>query len=217
VSVLKIKVGILALAEARDVQLPQQFAAWHQTVRVEPGTYDVFAYIEWSDGARQIRSLLAECEGVTISSDFRSHMLGQWGKSDNNRNGQIATAHIHLPTYGVVGEASPLIAQATLCDALVRTELDRPSGDGRMWRMTWNADRKPIVIEAARYGGGTSIAAFEDTRRFAVDGVEMYPADVKTLDLQFHHGANADQLTVGETLTGWSHREKRSIAVARLA
>ncbi len=219
---IRIKVGTLILTEARDENLPQEFAAWHQTVRVEPGTYDVFAYLEWSDGALQVRSLSAACEGVTISSNFRAHMLGAWGKSGNNRNGQRATAHVHLPTYGTVGAAAPLLAQATLCDALVRQEWDPRDHDsksttGKMWRFTWNVARKPIVIERSRYGGGTSLAAFEDHRRFAVDGIETLPGEVSKLDLHFQHLFGIDQITVGETVGGWSFSDKRSRQVTRLA
>jgi len=219
---IKIKVGSLALIEARDVELPQEFAAWHQTVRIEPGTYDVFAYLEWTDGTLRVRDLSAACEGVTISSNFRAHMLGMWGKSDNNRNGQRATAHIHLPTYGTVGETVPQLAQATLCDALVRQEWDPRDHDprsttGRMWRFIWNSARKPIVIEQARYGGGLSLAAFEDQRSFRVDAVEMSPSEVKKLDLHFQHLFNCDQITVGETVSGWSWSEKKSLQVTRLA
>ena len=72
---LKIKVGSLALAEARDVSLPQEFAAWHQTVRVEPGTYDVFAYLDREGGGYRVRQLSAECEGVTVSSRGDSHRV----------------------------------------------------------------------------------------------------------------------------------------------
>lgn len=221
---IKIKVGSLQLTEARDVSLPQEFAAWHQTVRVEPGSYDVFAYLEWEYGmgAYRLRSLSAACAGVTISSNFRAHMLGQWGKSDNNRNGQIATAHIELPTYGTVGETSSLLAQVALCDALLRTEWDPrehnpASTSERMWRFEWNRDRKPIIIEAPNYGGGLSLAAFEDYRRFAVDEAEMSPDDVKKLDLHFSHRHGINQFTVGETVSGWSFAEKRTRQVTRLA
>lgn len=193
----KIKVGTLTLTEVRNVDLPQEFAAWHQTVRIEPGTYDVFAYLQWSDGGYRISSLSAQCEGITISSNFRSHMFGQWGKSDNNCNGQRATTHIRLPTYGQVGESSALLAQATLCDAIVRTEWDPrehnpASTSSRMWRLTWNRDRKPIIIERSRYSGGLSIAAFEDDRRFTVDGVEMSPLETKTLRLHLLHLHDVD-------------------------
>ena len=213
---LHIKVGTLTLTSARDQSLPQEFAAWHQTVRIEPGTYDVFAYLEWSDGNYRIHSLSASCEGITISSDFRSHMLGQWGKSDNNRNGQRATACIHLPTYGTVGDVSPLLEQAALCDAIVRTEWD-PRDHAKMWRFTWNPARKPVVIERARYSGGASLAAFEDTRRFRVDDAELSPAEMSKLDVTFHHLHSADQLTVGETARGWSWSAKEARQVTRLA
>lgn len=215
---LKIKVGTLTLTESRDESLPQEFAAWHQTVRVEPGTYDVFAYIEWSydgGGGYRLRQLAAHCEGITVSSNFRSHMLGEWGKSDNNRNGQRAVAHVHLLTYGKVGEKS-LLAQATLCDAIVRVERD--DSDGRRYSLAWNTARKPIVIEQARHNGGLSLAALEDDRRFTVDGVEMSPTEVKKLDISGHeHQCRPDQLTVGETTEGYSWSTKQRHKVTRLA
>ena len=73
------------------------------------------------------------------------------------------------------------------------------------------------MIEQPRYGGGTSLAAFEDHRKFAVDGVEMSPGDVNNLDLSFQHLRGIDQLTVGETAPGWSFAEKRSRQVTRIA
>jgi hypothetical protein len=209
--VIKIKVGTLTITEARNVDLPQEFAAWHQTVRVEPGTYDVFAYLDWSDGGYRIHSLSAACDGVTVSSNFRSHMLGSWGKSDNNRNGQIATAHIQLATYGGPSDSYDT-GSVQLCDAIVRTERN----DGR-WRLTWNPSCKPVVIQQARHGGGLSIAAFEDDRRFVVDGTEMSADEARKLDLNFNHGPRIDQFSVGEVVSGWSFAQKRSIQVTRLA
>lgn len=219
---LKIKVGSLALTEARDVELPQEFAAWHQTVRVEPGTYDVYAYLDREAGTLRVRSLTAQCEGTTISSNFRAHVLGTWGKSDNNRDGERATAYIQLPIYGRVGEASPLLAQTTLCDAIVRPEWDPRDHDPRtmtgwMWRFEWDPARVPIVIESPRYGGATCLAAFEDHRRFSVDGVEMSPVDARRQDLLFQHLFGIDQLVVGETVLGWSLADERFFQVIRLA
>jgi hypothetical protein len=217
---LKIKVGTLTLTESRDQSLPQEFAAWHQTVRIEPGTYDVFAYIEWAggrEGGYRLHQLSAQCEGVTVSSNFRSHLWGQWGKSDNNRNGEREIAHVHLPTYGQVGEKS-LLAQATLCDAIERVE--RVDADGaRRYSLDWNAATKPIVIEQARHSGGLSLAALQDDRRFTVDAIEMSPADVKKLDLSFHgHSVRyADQLTVGESAKAYSYADRKDHEVTRLA
>lgn len=215
---IKIKVGTFVLETARNVDIPQAFAAWHQTVRVEPGTYDVFAYLE--DMGYLVRSLSVECEGITISSYFRSHMLGQWGKNDNNRNGQRATAHIHLPTAGGVGEADGILAHTTLCDALIREEWDpreyNPASTcGRRWRFVWNKARKPLIIELVPCGG-TSLAAFEDHRRFRVDAAEMSPDEVHKLRLHFNHMSSVDQLCVGETREGWSFADKKSIQVTRL-
>jgi len=218
---LKIKVGTLTLTETRDESLPQEFAAWHQTVRIVPGTYDVFAYL---DAERSVRQLSAHCEGITVSSNFRSHLLGAWGKRDNNRNGTIATTLIHLPTYGLVDEPVPaLLAQTTLCDALVRTEwepreFDPRSTSGKMWRYTWNPARKPIIIEEARHGGGICLAAFEDLRRFCIDGTEMTINEVRELDVSLSGMLHrVDQLTVNETKTGWSWNLKKSCVITRLA
>lgn len=220
---VKIKVGALVLTESRDVELPQEFAAWHQTVRIAPGSYDVFAYLDWEGDGYRIRSLSARCEGITISSNFRSHVLGTWGKSDNNRNGTPAVAHVDLPTYGTIDTPSLILAQATLCDAIVRTEWDPRDHDprsttGMMWRFTWSSEKKPIIIERSRYGGGTCLAAFEDHRSFLVDGVETSPSDLSKIDVSFQGFLrSADQLTVGETAIGWSWRDKQSRQVKRLA
>jgi hypothetical protein len=220
---IKIRVGSLLLTEARDERLPQEFAAWHQTVRVAPGTYDVFAYLEPEDGTYRVSQLSAKCPGITVSSNFRSHLLGTWGKSDNNRNGSPATAHVGLPTYGLVNTPMlSLLSQAALCDALVRIEWDpceinSQTTSGKMWRYTWNPVRRPIIIEQPRYGGGLCLAAFEDQRRFRVDADEMAPDDVTKLDISFQHLHNIEQLTVGETAIGWSWSLKRSPKITRLA
>lgn len=220
---LKIKVGTLLLTESRDESLPQDFAAWHQTVRVAPGTYDVFAYLEpQGGGTYHVGQLSATCPGITISSNFRSHLMGTWGKSDNNRNGQPATAHVGLPTFGLVDTPMPsLLAQITLCDALVRTEWDPreinplTTTPGKMWRFTWNPERKPIIIEEPHHGGGgLCLAAFEDQRQFCVDDVPMSSAQITELDISF---LRLNQLSIHETANGWSFRLNRSCKVTRLA
>lgn len=218
---IKIKVGSLVLTKTRDESLPQEFAAWHQTVRIFPGTYDVFAYL---DADRTVLQLSAECEGITVSSNFRSHMFGVWGRHDNNRNGKPATAHVHLPISGLVDEpVSALLAQTTLGDALVRSEWEPRSIDprsmfGRMWRFTWNPERKPIIIEEARHGGGLHLAAFVDRRRFRVDTAEMTTDEVRGLDISLSgmlHSVN--QLTVLETRKGWSWNLRKFCEITRLA
>ena len=146
---LKIKVGWITLLAQRDVNLPQEHAAWFETVRVEPGTYDVFAYIGWTvdgGGMYRVHSLSAQAEGTTIASYYGNRIGSHYSKDDNNRNGKRTTAHIQLPTFGVVAEPSPRLAQATLTDAIVRTEWDAPS-HGRMWRFTWNKDVKVRATE----------------------------------------------------------------------
>jgi hypothetical protein len=223
-STIKIKVGTLTLTESRDENLPQEFAAWHQTVRIAPGTYDVFAYLEHMYGpSYHVQSLSAQCEGITISSNFRAHLMGVWGKSDNNCNGKAATANVHLPTYGTVGTPVPLLAQATLCDALVRYEWDPREADplarvGKMWRLKWNRARKPIVLERRR-GGGLCLAAFEDTRRFRVNDAELSSSELDDLDVMFlgssvHHH---DYLAIHQSCEGHSFKEGKRCRVTRVA
>ena len=218
---IKIKVGSLVLTATRDESIPQEFAAWHQTVRIAPGTYDIFAYLDMENRTYHVRQPSAECPGITVSSNFRSHMLGVWGKSDNNKNGQPATAHVGLPTYGLVEAVSPsLLSQAVLCDALMRVEFDpRETSIGKMWRFAWNPDHKPLIIESPRHGGGLSRAAFEDHRRFRAVDVEMSPEELSKLDIMFQDSFlhNANQLTVGETATVWSFHLQQSYKVTRLA
>ncbi len=158
---LRVKVGTFTLTAVRDVSLPQEFAAWHQTVRIEPGTYDVFAYLDHMLGGTH------HIEGITISSNFRSHLWGHWGKSDNNRNGTIATATIHLPTFGYVDDASPgpLLSQATLCDAIVREERDIVRRDYnnekvvRMWRFEWKRGVRVKIDDKQKWHSGQTMDA----------------------------------------------------------
>jgi hypothetical protein len=221
---IKIKVGSLVLTEARDENLPQEFAAWHQTVRIAPGTYDVFAYLDQEGATYRVRELSAPCEGITVSSNFRSHMCGVWGKHDNNWNGQPATARIGLPTFGLVDTPMPsLLAQTALCDALVRTEWDPRTSDprstsGKMWRFTWNPAHRPIIIEQPRHGGGLCLASLEDMRRFRVDDAEMTPDALRRLDVSLSAPLHSiDQLAVNETRGGWSWSLKRDCKITRLA
>lgn len=143
----KVKVGVLTLTESRDVSIPQEVAAWHQTVRVEPGAYDVYAYLDAHD--HSVRQLSASAEGVTVSSSFRSRIGAHHGARDNNRNGQRASVSIELATYGRVGGDFGLLAQANLSSALSRTEweprdLDPARGGPRMWRFEWTGGRVQV-------------------------------------------------------------------------
>lgn len=162
----KVKVGTLALTEARNVNLPQEHAAWYQTVRVEPGTYEVYAYLIWTydgDGMYRIHEIAAQCEGVTTRCYYGN------AERDAARTGKPATAHIRFPRYGLVGEQDALLAQTVLCNALVRTEWDPKEHDpqttnGRMWRFEWDRTVKFRADEGqARHSGATLTAKIWDS------------------------------------------------------
>lgn len=146
---LKVKVGKLTLTEARDVRLPQEHAAWFETVRVEPGTYDVYVYLDWTGdggGMYHIHSLSAQCEGVTTACYYGE------GTRDRERVGKSCTAHIELTTHGSVYAE----CQASLDDVIER-EVWNPrdhgsntSTMGRMWRFNWRKDAVLVVDESAQ-------------------------------------------------------------------
>lgn len=163
----KVKVGVLTLTESRDVSIPQQVAAWHQTVRVEPGTYDVYAYLDAHD--YRVLQLCASAEGVTVSSNFRSRIGAHYGERDNNRNGERAAVSVELPTYGRASDDAGLLGQAKLDDTLSRVEweprdIDEASAtrfavshesvfaffsslstsSTRMWRLEWTGGRVQV-------------------------------------------------------------------------
>jgi len=145
---LKIKVGALVIDGPRDVNIPQENPAWHQTVRVQPGTYDVHAFVEWSPdggGTFHLLRLSAQAEGSTVSSYF-----GPDGRGGiKHRDGERVAARVDVPTYGVVGEPEAASTKVTLDDVILRTEWDPQDhgmrsgpSPGRMWRLTWRAGVK---------------------------------------------------------------------------
>lgn len=130
----RIYIGTLTLTESREVSIPQSYAAYHETVRVEPGTYPVYAYIVPRFGCEpaRVHSISAHAEGITASCYY--------GPGTQDRVGKPSKAHIELPTYGVVSDKPGILAQAKLSDDLVRKEWDPRNNDsqsttGRMWRL----------------------------------------------------------------------------------
>lgn len=134
----KIAVGSYQLAAPLDVSIPQEYAAYHQTVRVAPGVYPVYAFVAWSDGGYRVRDLAARSEGITTAAYY--------GRCTDDRVGKPSEAWIHLPTYGRVADGNGRLADATLLPVIVRTEWDTrdhdPESDrGFMWRLEWPRGR----------------------------------------------------------------------------
>jgi len=152
---LKVKVGSLVLTESREVNLPQEHAAWYETVKVEPGTYDVYVYIDWTrdgGGMFTIHSLSAQCDGTTIACYYGG------STRDAERIGKATRARINLATYGKVTDALTLLAQATLHPALVREEWEPEWTLGRMWHFVWDRKVKVQLDEGQQNNGATLTA-----------------------------------------------------------
>lgn len=157
----KVRVGKLRLADPHEVEIPQEYAAYHERVRVPPGEYDIYAYVHWIDGGNRVRHLSAQCAGVCLRNYYGA-------QRSNDLVGQTRPAYIELPTYGLVGEAEALIASSTLCDALDRHEWDPREHDldsttPRMWRFQWNPAREfRIDAGQATHSGSTLAATLTD-------------------------------------------------------
>ncbi len=178
VTTLKVKVGILTLAEPRTVSVisaaphgddaPDRggldtldrhegwgwirgagflvsrrgIVPWSRyTVRVPPGTYDVFAYVEPRGAHHDLGALAAIADGSAIV------VASPEAPGSPGCAGQVAWVSLSLPTYGMLGQPCPLLASATLDDALERHEWDPADfgmragpTPGRMWRFTWRRD-----------------------------------------------------------------------------
>lgn len=156
----KVKVGSLTLTESRDVNLPQEHAAWHQTVRVEPGVYDVYAYLDHFEGGTwHIHSISAQCEGVTVSSNYRSHVLGVYSASDNNVNGTRAEAHIRLQTYGCwLPDEQHIDTSLRLDSAISMVDWVSEHTTGVMWRFVWNPLARVVADDGQPYWQATQTA-----------------------------------------------------------
>ncbi len=135
-----------------------RWAVRHLSALSPSAVRHLYAYLD-PGKPHLIHSLGACCEGLTISSNYRSHLWGHWSTSDNNVNGRKATAFIWLPTYGPVNEPSPRLAQATLCDALIREEWQPDNLHSCMWRFVWNPSVKVKIDMAKPWVSGQTIDA----------------------------------------------------------
>lgn len=100
----------------------------------------MFAYITLRDGQYYIDQLSAECEGITVSSNFRSRIGAHYGKNDNNVNGTKATAHIRFVTSGRVCHHNEALSCVNLSPVIRRVEWETAphSINNVMWRFVWD-------------------------------------------------------------------------------
>lgn len=97
----KIRIGTYCVREARDVTEHYECAAWHKTIRCEPGVYDAFAYPYIYDG-RLGHSIYVPVSGPVTSAYFRSQWCGvPFGEDHGGKEaiGKVETISIKLGEY----------------------------------------------------------------------------------------------------------------------
>lgn len=146
---IKIKVGTLTLTEPRDVRVPQEYAAYDETVRVEPGTYDAFAYIDWTHdggGYYHIYDLAAWAEGTTTRAWY--------GDAARSRAliGRKTVVSIPIERYGVTPRKAPGVA----LDPIVHIVEWQPQEGPPMWRIELRPGVKIEITKPAPWSGATS-------------------------------------------------------------
>lgn len=142
---IRIKVGEITYSKEFTERLTFECAAWHRDVLVQPGTYPVFAYIEWTcdgGGMFRLRNLRAECEGVITSASFQALWGGSpiHGTKDRGLDeiGRKHTVYPYIATYG----KAPRSAEGLVLDACVEIELFDGKEVGPMWHYLWRKGTK---------------------------------------------------------------------------
>lgn len=146
---IKIKVGTLTLTESRDVRVPQEYAAYDETVRVLPGTYDAFAYIDWTHdggGHYRIYDLVAWAEGTTTRAWY--------GDAARSRAliGHKTAVSIPIERYWITPRKAPGVA----LDPVVCIVEWQPQEGPPMWRIELRPDVKIEITKPAPWSGATS-------------------------------------------------------------
>lgn len=106
---IKLIIGTITLTAARDVARSQEYAGWHETVRVAPGTYPLVAYVAWSDGAQRVMAVYGEYTGTVVSAwygnkersaamvgtttDIGERLAGREGTTAISEGGEVRGAH----------------------------------------------------------------------------------------------------------------------------
>lgn len=187
---IKVRVGFLTVREPREVTEHYECAAWHQTIRVAPGRYEVFAFLEPGDiRERYIRSFYVPVSGPITSACFVARLGASYGRDEGpSKVGKLADGTIRLSTYAREGEENP---DLELDESVVeRFEYDTSYG----WRQV-SYRLSPAWVEAF-----TLDLAIKRCRK------HLSPRDMATAILQAtHEGADLDSLDsipVERTLNG---------------
>ena len=122
----KVRVGTLKVTEPREVTEYYECAAWHKTVRCEPGEYPVYAYLTWCDVAEGTlgHTLYAPFEGVVTSACFVNRIGAHYGSdSGPGMVGNPDHGSVRLATYALDGaveagalELDPALITAEPCE-----------------------------------------------------------------------------------------------------
>lgn len=151
---LKLEIGTVTIPEGRTYDEEFSYAAYHCRRALLPGTYPVFAYLEWTGdggGMWALRGLSALAQGRVLTCHAGPTV----------RVGDVGDVWLRLATYGVVGELAGAADVApyapTLHEAIERHEW-APDDHAPMWRYVWSRAWGPKTLERARYSGGTDIA-----------------------------------------------------------
>lgn len=102
----KVRVGTLKVTEPREVTEYYECAAWHKTVRCEPGEYPVYAYLTWCDIAEGTlgHTLYAPFEGAVTSACFVSRIGAHYGSDRGSELvGTQDRGSVRLSTYALDG------------------------------------------------------------------------------------------------------------------
>jgi len=151
----KIKVGTYTLTKPREVTEHYECAAWHQTILVQPGSYGVYALVEYG----RLRSISAALRGVVVSACFiplfGGNPIGP-DRTGRERLGTEQTGDISIATYWL-GEASDAPKGLAFDDRALRVE-SWDASCGRMSRFEWRPAALLLVTTAAPWASGTTVA-----------------------------------------------------------
>lgn len=123
----RLHVGYYTVTEEREVTQYYECAAWHQTIRVAPGRYAVYAYPRGNDIGH---TLYVPVSGPIASACFVSRIGASYGRDRGPETvGQTAEGSIHLNPYARIGEEDPNLE---LDPSVVKRHVFDTSSGGQM-------------------------------------------------------------------------------------